>query len=391
MEYFKINPEKPDKKAIERAIEVLGNGGIVAYPTDTLYGLGIDVTNEKAVHKLYFLKQRDLRLPVSLMVNSLDKIEELVGILPIELYSHLKKILPGKVTALINNTEGISLPVFEYLQKSKNFPEKIGFRIPDYPICHEMTSGFENPISTTSANISGKGNAYSIKEVIAQFGNKLDLILDAGEIQQSQGSTIIDFTKDPYLIVRQGDFSVGQLGKLLPDLNWRTRRDTFTITFICSGNICRSPMAEGILKQILSRTRYKKWVKVRSAGTLMIPESDAHEFAIDVMKDKNIDIAKHRSSVISSAIMSESDLVIAMAYNHYKYLREHFPGHKDKIVLIKQWHRENRLTNPSVADPIGHDIEFFNLTYTEIFREIKRILPHILKQIEAFAEYNSLV
>ncbi|MGD9898688.1 MAG: L-threonylcarbamoyladenylate synthase [Calditrichaceae bacterium] len=391
MEYFKINPEKPDKKAIEKAIEVLGNGGIIAYPTDTLYGLGIDVTNDKAVHKLYLLKQRDLKLPVSLMVNSLDKMEELVGILPIELYSHLNKILPGKVTALIKNAEQVTLPIFEYLEKNKNLPEKIGFRIPDHPVCHALTTGFENPVSTTSANISGKGNVFSIKDVIAQFGNKLDLILDAGELEHSEGSTIVDFTKDPYLIVRQGDLSASQLEKILPDLTWRKKRDIFTITFVCSGNICRSPMAEGILKHILSRTKYKKWIRVRSAGTLMIPVSDAHEFAIDVMKEKNIEIAKHRSSVINSAIMAESDLVIAMAYNHYKYLRENFPGHKEKVVLIKQWHRENRLTNPSIADPIGHDIEFFNITYTEIYREIKRILPHILKQIEVFADYNNLV
>lgn len=390
MEYFKINPKKPGKKAIKKAIEVLGNGGIIVYPTDTLYGLGIDVTNEKAVHKLFLLKQRDLRSPVSLMVNSLDKIEELVGILPIALYSHLKKILPGKVTALIRNTEQVSLPVFEYLEKGKNLNENIGFRIPDHPVCHALTTGFDNPISTTSANISGKSNIFSIKDVIAQFGNKLDLILDAGEIEQSKGSTIIDFTKDPYLIVRQGDISVSQLEKLLPDMAWRIKRDKYTITFVCSGNICRSPMAEGILKQILSKTKYKKWIKVRSAGTLMIPVSDAHEFAIDVMNEKKIDISQHRSSAISSQIMAESDVVIAMAYNHYKFLRERFPAHKDKVVLIKQWQRENRLSNPSIADPIGHDIEFFNVTYTEIYREIKRILPHILNQIEAFATYNNL-
>ena len=79
MQYYKINPEKPDPTKIEKAVECLKKGGIIVYPTDTLYGLGVDPFNRNAVHKLFLIKQRDMRRPVSLMLSSIQQIKEIFG------------------------------------------------------------------------------------------------------------------------------------------------------------------------------------------------------------------------------------------------------------------------------------------------------------------------
>lgn len=390
MKYAKIDPEAPDPAVIAEAARVMNKGGVIVYPTDTIYGLGVDVFNEKAVDKLYLLKQRDMKRPVSLMVENLDQIEALMGILPLKLQDILEKLLPGKVTVLLENTLKNMIPVFKYFYEHDIPLEKIGFRIPDSTICNELNKALGHPISTTSANISGKKAGPTVKEVVADFGDKLDMILDAGKLHSTKASTIIDFTKKPYLLVREEAISRSKLKRLFPDAEFRRKKQHFIITFVCSGNICRSPMGEAILKKKLSRTKYKDVIKVRSAGTLELAPTRAHYLAMIVSEENEIDLDHHTSTHISRKIVEESNIIFSMALNHYDYLREHFPQYKDKIVLLKQWQNENRLFVPSIADPIGHEKEFFRNTFNEIHSEINRVMPFIFREVRKFMKYNDL-
>ncbi|HID38440.1 MAG TPA: threonylcarbamoyl-AMP synthase [Calditrichaeota bacterium] len=386
MEYYKIDPNKPDKKIIAKAAAVLKSGGIIAYPTDTLYGLGVDALNEKALSRLYLLKQRGGKTPVSLMVYDLKSIEEYSGKLEPEIKEYLKKLLPGKITVLLPRKDKDVLPDLFRITKGK----KLGFRIPGHNVCSALSKAFPNPITTTSANISGKPNAVNVQAIIAQFGDKLDLILDAGPVTAKQGSTIIDFTKIPFLVMREGQVSLKILRQKLPGVPLRKRKEKFTITFICSGNICRSPLAMGILRAMLARTKYRKVVEVDSAGTLNLAGQRVHEYSYEVAKENKIDLAKHISRPITDRMMQNAQLIICMALNHYTHLRSIYPQYRDKIIMLKQWKRPKNLSNPSIADPIGHPRDFFGETYREIHKELKRIFPFLIQEIKAFVEYNDL-
>jgi L-threonylcarbamoyladenylate synthase len=330
MKYTKIDPQNPDPKRIAEAVQVLRGGGIIVYPTDTIYGLGVDVMNPKAVDKLYLIKQRDMSRPVSLMVSDLAEIEDLLGILPQKRIAELNKLLPGKVTVLLENTLKKTIPVFRFFQENAIPLTKIGFRIPDYPLCTALSRELGHPISTTSANISGKKAGSTVKEIVADFGDKLDMILDAGELPASKASTVIDFTKSPHLVFREGEVKLSKLRDILPDVSFNKRREHFVITFVCSGNICRSPMAEAIMKKKINRTRYKNIVRVQSAGTLELSPTRAHYLAMIVSEENDISLEKHKSKYITDRIVEESDIVFCMAINHYDYLREHFPQKKQK-------------------------------------------------------------
>jgi len=386
MKHIMIDAQNPQTETIELAVNTLRQGGVIIYPTDTLYGLGVDVQNVRAVEKLYHLKGRNYAMPVSLMTSSLDHIEDLVGLLPIEQHSYLKKLLPGKITAIVKNKKKGKLHSIHRALDT----EKLGFRVPDHNVCLRLAHKLDRPITTTSANRSGQDNIPTVQELIAEFSKEVDLFLDAGPLKKTVGSTIIDFTKDPYLIRRSGEVSIGGLHKILPGVPFKIKKSKFKITFICSGNICRSAMARVMMQGIIADSGLKELVKVDSAGTLHMPVQPAHIYAVKAVEKHGFDLHLHKSKIVSKTLMKDSDLVIALARNHFDYLNDKFPEEKQKIIILKQWGRRERLANPSIADPIGHEYEFFEYTYNEINKELKRIFPLIRKMLKDFTVYQDL-
>ncbi len=217
MEYINIAGQQSLSYAVNRAVEVLHFGGIILYPTDTLYGLGIDVTNENAVKRLYSLKGRSKEKPVSLLVGSVKQIKCLLHFMPESVEVVLQKLFPGKITALLKNNLKEKIDIFEYLEK---VPVKVGFRIPQNSFCSLLSQRMESPISTTSANISGERDIVDVVNLPDTLKDQLDLIIDAGGAEDVKGSTIIDFTEKPYRIVRDGSQNIDDLKKILSDGNF---------------------------------------------------------------------------------------------------------------------------------------------------------------------------
>jgi protein-tyrosine-phosphatase len=149
-------------------------------------------------------------------------------------------------------------------------------------------------------------------------------------------------------------------------------------------------MAEAIMKKKVLRTKYRDIIKIQSSGTLELSPTRAHYLAMMVSEENNIDLEKHISMMISEKIVEDANIIFAMALNHYNYLREHFPQSKDKIFMLKQWKNKKRLFVPSIADPIGHDQEFFQNTFSEIHTEINRVMPFIFQEVRKFIKYNDL-
>ena len=191
---LKINPKSPEKEKINTVIRYLKEGKIALYPTDTVYGIGADIFNFEAVKKVYEIKRRPLDKPLSVCVSKIDDIDQIAN-LNRDMEKKLENIFPGPFTVI--------------LKKKKIVPsiltsgsEKIGIRIPDSKICMELSKEF--PITTTSANISGEPMAESLGEVLEQFGDEIDLILDAGICTHGVHSTVIDMTFSPPKIIRKG-------------------------------------------------------------------------------------------------------------------------------------------------------------------------------------------
>ncbi len=374
---IKINPENPENSVLHKAAELLRQGGIVVYPTDTLYGLGVSVTSKEAMDRLFQIKGREKDRPVSLMINSIEQLTGITGPLHQEELRLVQALFPGKITLIVPVRRKVKIRNMEHLHR-------IGFRIPDHQLCHRLVELNGAPLTTTSANIAQHDNLENIADIAAIFKNQVDLLIDAGPVQSKQGSSVLDISFTPPVLIREGDIPRKSIEKKIGYKVLRQYPDKYYITFVCSGNICRSPMALGILRRAFERTKYRKIVHIDSAGTLYLPSTPAALEAIEVSEQAGIDIGTHLSKPLTFEIVLKSNLIICLALNHYQQLAAQYPAFRDKIFLLKQWGRDTRLANPSVADPIGHNKDYFQRIFNEIEREIQRVIPEISRRIKEF-------
>jgi tRNA threonylcarbamoyl adenosine modification protein (Sua5/YciO/YrdC/YwlC family) len=376
-EIYDLDPQNPDQGILKRTAEIILSGGVVVYPTDTLYGFGVDASNPVAMNRLYELKGRDDKKPVSLIIKNINAAESLIGKLDDYEKYIFKKLFPGKFTLVLKKKKKLEV------QKLNQF-SKIGFRIPHYKICKVLAELTNRPITSTSVNISSKDNLTSIKEIKALFNKKVDIILNVGPLKRSKGSTVIDLAVNVPTILRAGDVSVQELERILDFPVSQKYPEKYIITFVCSGNICRSPMAEAIMKKKIEKSKYSDVVEVGSAGTLNINNSHPTLEALDVAHTAGFDLTKHKSRGLVRSIIQQSNLIICMALDHIHYIQDNFPEYRSRARLLKQMNVERKLSNPSVPDPIGQSLDYYENVFKQISNEIGRVMPEIFKMVDEF-------
>ena len=184
---------------------LLRDGAIIAFPTDTSYGLGADPFNDAAVERIFTIKGRAERKPILLLVDSVATAETVVQ--PTDLfYRVVEKFWPGPLT-IITHAER-SLPA-----KVRAGTNTIGVRWPIAPFATALVSRFGNPVTATSANLSGMPSAVSADEVRSQLGDSLDALVDGGVLPSREGSTLLDLSVDPPVVLRDGPLPFDSLAQ----------------------------------------------------------------------------------------------------------------------------------------------------------------------------------
>jgi tRNA threonylcarbamoyl adenosine modification protein (Sua5/YciO/YrdC/YwlC family) len=200
---LKINPINPQERHIERIIQILKNGGIIAYPTDTHYGIGCDIMNKKAIEKIYLLRQRNKNKPFSFICSSLKNIS-LYAKVSNYAYKTMKRLLPGPYTFIL---EGSNLVPKIMLTKRKT----AGIRVPDSAICTSMVLALGNPILSTSA-VLPSGEILNEPSLIHDaFGNRLDAVIDGGAVP-GLASSVISLIDDVPEVIREGAGDISSFG-----------------------------------------------------------------------------------------------------------------------------------------------------------------------------------
>lgn len=181
---------------IEKAAQILRKGGVVAFPTDTVYGLGADAFNARAVERVFEIKNRPRNLPLPVLIATLEQLNILADPVPEIAWLLIRGFWPGGLTLVLNRKD--SVPAFLCPGST------IGIRFPNHPVCLALIRHTGNPLIGTSANISGQPAALTAAEVAQQLGSKLDFILDGGKCPGGRESTVVDVTREPPAILRQG-------------------------------------------------------------------------------------------------------------------------------------------------------------------------------------------
>jgi len=192
-----IDPDNPEQSALERAVGILREGGIIAYPTETFYGLGVDAENRDAIGKIFHVKGRDFKNPVALIRGDEEPLPRFASYVPEYGRRLIGRFWPGPLTLLFSATPAVS----EVLTAGSG---KIGIRISSHHTARLLAQMLGRPITATSANLSGCPECTAASEVIDQIGERIDAVVDGGVTPGGMGSTILDVTGDAPLVLRAG-------------------------------------------------------------------------------------------------------------------------------------------------------------------------------------------
>lgn len=210
MRILKTNFKNPDDKTISQIKTILKEGGVVIYPTDTVYGLGANALDKKTIKKIFKIKNRSSGKPISVIIKNIKQAKE-VAVFGKNIEKILNKIWPGPVTVILYKKNIVP----DILTGGS---KKIGLRIPDCEFTKQLMGKLDFPVTTTSANISGILESGNIQDILLQFKDKRikpDLVIDTGNLPQSSPSTVIDLTEAQPKILRAGPVSKKELFKFL--------------------------------------------------------------------------------------------------------------------------------------------------------------------------------
>lgn len=198
-------PDRDDLNTqIKKGIEILKKGGVIAFPTDTVYSLGAMITSSKAVERVFEIKGRDKTKALPVLVEDISQMKTLASKMPDIACRLSQRFLPGALTLVLPKTELVSDAITGGMNT-------VALRIPDNEAALKLIKGVGAPLTGTSANLSGKKSTLTAEEVKAQLGDRIDYVVDGGRVSGGVESTIVDFSGEKAKIIRQGSVPRSEL------------------------------------------------------------------------------------------------------------------------------------------------------------------------------------
>ena len=210
-EMIKIDPQAIDLEAVTRAGEILKKGGLVAFPTETVYGLGGDATNPDASHKIYSAKGRPSDNPLIVHITNLEALEKIVAEVPKAAYQLAERFWPGPLTMIFQKNDRIPY-------ETTGGMDTVAVRMPSDPIARALIDASTGYIAAPSANTSGRPSPTQAEHVAQDLSGKIDMILDGGPVNIGLESTIVDLTEDVPMILRPGYITLEMLQEVLGEV-----------------------------------------------------------------------------------------------------------------------------------------------------------------------------
>jgi tRNA threonylcarbamoyl adenosine modification protein (Sua5/YciO/YrdC/YwlC family) len=328
-----VSLETPDPGAVAEAVSVLRAGGIVAFPTETVYGLAVDAANEAAVRRLYAAKGRDAAKACAYLLPSREAAERLLPPLEGAAARLADAFWPGPVTLVVPDPAGIL----------------VGLRLPSDALPRALAAAFGGALLQTSANRSGQPAALNAAGVRAALGDSVDLVLDGGTTRGRKPSTVVKCDGRSFTILREGAVSAAEIAEAATDL----------LLVVCTANVCRSPLGEALFRlEAASLLACDEEDVVRhgfrfgSFGVSAVPGRPPTDEAVAVGIEHGVDIASHRSRIFSIGLLRSARRVYCMARAHEEFLEPYFHDRRGDLLPLSPEGKE-------VDDPYGRSLKAY--------------------------------
>jgi len=213
---LKVNPENPEEEKISQAAGVISDGGLVAFPTETVYGLGADGLNEEAVKKIFSAKSRPQDNPLIVHVSRLEQVEELVREIPEKAKKLMKEFWPGPLTLIMKKSDSVPDVVSCGM-------DSVAVRMPQNKIALGIIDKSDCPVSAPSANLSGRPSPTDAEHVIEDLAGRVDMIINGGSVNIGLESTVLDLTSEIPVILRPGRITKSQLENVIGKVEYKNK------------------------------------------------------------------------------------------------------------------------------------------------------------------------
>ena len=357
------------RDVVHRAVQALAEGGLVAFPTETVYGLAASALDERAVTRLLEVKGRREGHPLTLAIRSADEARDYAPDMSRLAQRLARRCWPGPITLVVDDSHPESLvkrlpPI---VQKAVSPKGTVGLRVPGHQVVLDVLRMLAGPLVLSSANRSGGSDAVTAKDVIDALGDRVELVLDDGPCRFGQPSSVVRVTGDRYEVLRAG---------VVPEKTLR-RLSCFMVLLVCTGNTCRSPLAEIFCRDMLAKhLRCKidelddRGMIVVSAGIAAMMGGRATAEAVQTASEMGLDLSRHETQPLTEPLVRHADVIYTMTRSHREAIVAQWPAAAERTSLL--------CTDGSdVSDPIGGPLQRYRDCAAQIRSKLEARLDEL--------------
>jgi protein-tyrosine phosphatase len=347
---------------VHRAVQALAEGKLVAFPTETVYAIAASGLSDHAIERLLELAPSAPGQGPVLAVKSVDEaIDYVPDLCPLG-QRLARRCWPGPITLMVRDQHPESLlkQLAPTVQQAVAAKGELGLRVPAHQALQDVLRLLAGPVMLVNARRQNQEEAVTAQEVVEAWDNRVQLVLDDGRSRFGQPASVVRVLDGRFEVVRLGVVSEQTIKRLA----------SMIVLFICTGNTCRSPMAEGMFRhRVAQRLGCKpeevedRGVIVMSAGIAAMMGGRPSPDAVTVMADMGIDLSAHESQPLTEQLVRHADLILTMTRSHRQAILAEWPHAAERTRLLCH-------DGSDVADPVGGPTEFYRRSAGQIGEQL---------------------